>query len=102
MFIINDEMKGLEEGAKIFSILHSINAPRISAVDRPAEVTRAFICSTEEGSKFLTHVILYLTESQARVVYTWDAGPVATNKRGGVEEEALDFVESMGFMMDNL
>ena len=102
MFIVNDQMNGLPREASLISILHSVNEPMIAAADHPAEATRAYICLVSNGKNRLeSHIIFYLPQSKMRVMYTWEEGAFEPDGKSQVEEEALDFVENMGFMMDN-
>ncbi len=105
MFVINERQKGLPKGTqkRIVSLLHSINEPKIAVADRPAETTRAFVCTVEEApKKFQIHVVLHLTRSQTKVMFSSDLELFPQEKLRTMEDEALDFVESMGFMMDNM
>ncbi len=104
MFILNETQKGLPKNTepRVVSVLNSINEPKIAAADHSAEPTQAYVCTISEGEKLLTHIVLYLSKSHDRVMYSWDEGAVPPKKQPEVESEALDFVENMGFMMDNL
>ena len=104
MFVLNEGQNGLKEDeGNLVSVLHSINEPRIAAADRPAELTKAFVCTVATGKDELqSHIVLYLTASGLRVMYSWDTEGFDPSLQEEVEMEALDFVENMGFMMDNL
>jgi len=105
MFVVNEQQKGLKaENAMVLSVLHSINEPKIAAADHPAEPTQAFVVTVGEGGAgtLQTHIVLYQVQSNQRVLYSWRDGAYPIKERTRIEEEALDFVEHMGFMMDNL
>jgi hypothetical protein len=105
MFAVNETHKGLQdEKTSVISVLHSINEPKIAATDHPAEETKAFVVTLGDSSpgQYQTHIVLYLTQTQERVMYSWEDGAYVQDERTAIEEEALDFVENMGFMMDNL
>lgn len=103
MFVVSDNTgKFNADRNQVVSVLHSMNEPMIAAADRPVEETQAFVViSTAGAAKVVAHVVLFLKASKVRVVYEWDEGPVEVGRRAELEDEALDFVENMGFMMDN-
>jgi hypothetical protein len=103
MFVLDEEFQGLDADAQdVVAVLHSINEPKIAAADHPAEPTQSFVVTSAVGGDLLIRIILYLTKSRIRIPYVWDEGAFPADRRGDVEAEALDFVENMGFMMDNL
>ncbi len=105
MFAVNETHKGLQgEHSKVISVLHSLNEPKIAAADHPAEPTKAFVVTMggNDAGEYQTHIVLFLTKTQDRVMYSWDDGSYSQDERSSIEEQALDFVENMGFMMDNL
>jgi hypothetical protein len=104
MFIVNQKRKGVKkEFDRFLTVLHSINEPMIAAADHPAEATQAFICTMSlPDDRIEAHIILFLKQSGLRVMYSWDEGEMNADLKMEMEEEALDFVENMGFMMDNL
>jgi hypothetical protein len=105
MFVVSESEKGIppEDREGMISVLHSINEPKIAAAERPAEPTRAFICEFgREPGAVEIKVVLYLTKSQVRLVYVSEEGTVEAARKKDLEAEALDFVENMGFMMDNM
>jgi hypothetical protein len=105
MFVVNEQQKGLKaENALVLSVLHSINEPKIAAADHPAEPTQAFVVTvgSENAGTLQTHIVLFQVQSNQRVLYSWRDGAYPSKERTRIEEEALDFVEHMGFMMDNL
>lgn len=105
MFVLNEQEKGFSPSQEkdVVSVLHSINEPKVAAAERPAEPTRAFICTFQlMPDEVNIRVILYLTRSRVSLVYVSEEGPCPVARRKETEAEALDFVESMGFMMDNM
>lgn len=105
MFVYDEQHKGLSptEKEKLVGVFHSVNKPKIVAGDRPAEATRAFICTFQDNSKsFQIQVLLYLTQTDMKMRYRPTSGGFGQDQYKEFEEEALSFVESMGFMMDNL
>jgi hypothetical protein len=103
MFILDEEFQGFSNPTEtVISVLQSINEPKIAAAERAAEPTQAFVITTDSDGQLRAHIVLCLVNSGERLTYSWDEGPFAEGQRAEIEGEALDFVESMGFMMDNL
>jgi hypothetical protein len=105
MFVLIEQEKGISplQEARIASVFHSINEPKIAAAERPAEPTRAFILTLQSSpDEVEIKVVLYLVRSQTRLVYAPEGGGCRVAERKETEAEALDFVEGMGFMMDNM
>ncbi len=105
MFVLNENQKGLASTDKsaVISVLRSTNDAKISSEGHPAQPTQAFVTTlTTQDEKLTTHIIFHLRESQGRIVYSWDGESFAQDQLRSVEEQALDFVENMGFAMDNL
>jgi hypothetical protein len=87
----------------LVSVLHSINEPKIGLEGFTPQRAKAYICTLQhDGDTFLLHVFLYLPEPNSYVSYGLNEGAFAAEKHKFVEEKALDFLERMGFMMDNL
>src|SRR5438067_2773157 len=87
----------------ISALIQSLNTPLVAAGEHPAESVQSWIISQQDASAaFDVFVFFHLTQSNHGVVYRWDGGAVAAAQLGYVQEEAMGFCESMGFMMDNL
>jgi hypothetical protein len=54
------------------------------------------------NGSFSIYVGLFLPKSGENVVYVHDRRQLTVDEYGEVEVEALQFLESMGFMLDNL
>jgi hypothetical protein len=103
MFVLNDDSPQPKiPPESIVSVFQSINEPKVAAGEGVAEPTQAFVVMASEGDLFKAHILLYLTRSKKISIYSWDEGDFSRRKKKDVEGEALDFVEGMGFMMDNL
>jgi hypothetical protein len=104
VFVVDEAMKGIprSEGNRIVSVFRSINEPKVAAAERPAEPTRAYLCEFDgEPTGSEVRVVLCFAKSGARLVYVPEDGARGAD-RNGLESDALDFVESMGFLMDNM
>ncbi len=103
MFILDEEFHGFRDPEEtVLSVFQSINEPKIAAAERTVEPAQAFIVIRRDSIEFTIHVVLHLKGSNSLVAYTWDEGPFSRGQQAEMEGEALDFVEGMGFMMDNL
>lgn len=104
MFTVDKTLKYIDHSdKKMLSILKSSNQPLIAAADRPAEPTESFICSYRNSKKKIeTYIMLHLVKSGIRVFYASDKGEFSPDEFTDVEIDALEFLESMGFTMDNI
>lgn len=105
MFVISEEERGIprNQEERVLLVLRSINEPEVAAAERPAEPTQAFICRFQkENGRVGLRIVLYQPRSQVRLIYLPEEPDVEEARQKEVEVDALDFVESMGFTMDNL
>src|SRR5438067_2674434 len=82
----------------IAALYVATNQPLVQPIGRPAQSAQAAVVAVREGALFHVMVALTLAESGENVIYT--GAPV---QQGGVQqalEEALNFAESMGFILD--
>lgn len=88
---------------QVVSLLESINQPQISIPGKAAQAAQAYLCGlrTADGS-FALVVSLFLANTGENVVYAH----IPTRLPGGLyaaaEEEGRHFLESMGFILDDL
>ncbi len=102
MFALRDEMKYIKATEdEIVDVLTSVNAPYVAPPGYSSESTRAYICSLKRGKdRFSVFIYLYLSRSHKGLVYCYDKDPVESTEHPGARGEAMDFVESMGFIME--
>src|SRR5204863_2654874 len=74
------------------------NQPVVQPIGRPAQAAQAAVVAVREGATFHVIVALTLAESGENVIYTGE--PVAQQDVQQALEEALNFAESMGFILD--
>lgn len=102
MFTIDERYRGLPASRdQVMALYQSINAPNLAIPGKQAGPARAFIVGLRGSSGFAIFVYLYLAESQDCAVYVTGRFNLAPDAYAEEESEALGFVESMGFMMDN-
>lgn len=88
---------------QIVSIIESINHPHVGVPGYAAQVTSAFVVGRRNpDGTFSIFVYLHLTETNQAVIYVNDNPALDAESFRDVETEALTFVESMGFMVDNV
>ncbi|HET9752112.1 MAG TPA: hypothetical protein VFP52_04100, partial [Myxococcales bacterium] len=83
---------------RIVALYEGTNQPLVQTTGRAAQPAQAAVVALRTGSLFDVVVALTLTGTGENVIY---AGPPV--ERNGVQqalEEALDFAESMGFILD--
>jgi hypothetical protein len=86
----------------IVAIIESINKPMVAAAGKPLESTKAYILGMRQASGLYSiYVYLHLLQSKECLIYLHDPGEIAMEAYHETEIEALQFVESMGFMVDN-
>lgn len=104
MFDIHPEMKSIQVGREqIVTIIESINSPMVAAASKPLEPAKSFILGVRNTSGlFSIYVYLHLLQSKECMIYLHDPPEVPMESYHDTELEALQFVESMGFMVDNV
>ena len=87
---------------QIVAIIESINKPMVAAAGKPLEATKAYILGMRQSSGLYSiYVYLHLVHSKECLIYLHDPGEIAMEAYHETEVDALQFVESMGFMVDN-
>jgi hypothetical protein len=88
---------------RIIAVIESINAPNIAIPDVGTERTKAWLigCITPSGGACVFCYLL-LTESNRPILYISNPAEVALDSYAVLEHQSIQFVESMGFLLDNL
>jgi hypothetical protein len=88
---------------QVVAVVESINQPQVSIPGKPAQATVGHLCGVRNANGTLSiYVALHLPKSGENVVYVHDRRQVSLEEYREVEVEGLQFLESMGFMLDNL
>jgi hypothetical protein len=89
---------------QVVAVVESINQPQVSVPGRPAQTCTGNLCGVRNGNGSLSiYVGLHFPTTGENVVYASDRRQLTTvDEYREVEVEALAFLESMGFMLDNL
>jgi hypothetical protein len=102
LFNIDERYRGLPASREQVIALHtSLNTPHLFIPGKPAGPAQAFILGLRGSTGFATFIYLYLSEAADCAVYVSGKRNTSFEEYLGEEAEALAFVESMGFMMDN-
>ena len=88
---------------QVVAVVESINQPQISIPGKSSQLAQAHLVGLRNASGTFSVVVgLYLPQSGENVVYLPDDREVPLDGYGDAELEGLHFLESMGFMLDNV
>ena len=88
---------------QVVAIVESINQPQVSVPGKPSQTVHGHLCGVRNGNgTFSIYVGLHLLRTGENVVYVNERPQLTLEEYRGVEVEGLHFLESMGFMLDNL
>lgn len=103
MFTIDENLRSISASRdQIVSLYQSINSPHLAIPGRQAGPAQAFIVGLRSSAGFSLYVYLYLAEVPDCAIYVSSQRHFSSEEYGGQEDEAFAFVESMGFMVDNM
>jgi type IV pilus assembly protein PilF len=103
MFTIDERLGGLPAVKdQVVQLYQSLNAPHLAVPNRRAGPATAYVLGLRGPTGFAVFVYLYMAESGECAVYVPANGTVGADRYQAEEAGALTFVESMGFIMDNL
>lgn len=87
----------------VVSLHQSLNTPHLAVPGKAAQACQAYLVGTAnvDGS-FTVWAFLHLTETEEGVVFLSEHRTLAREQYAQEEAEGLAFLESMGFMTDNL
>ncbi len=89
--------------AHVVSLFESINQPLVNIPSHGTSTTGAFILGTRnEHGYFTVFVYLHQPDSKGVVIYVSEPRNLTPEQFKGEEQEALRFVESMGFLIDDV
>jgi hypothetical protein len=88
---------------QVVALVESINQPQVSIPGKEPQAVQGFLCGLRNPTgTFSIFVSLFLPKTNENVVYASDRREVGMEEYRDVEVEGLHFLESMGFMLDNL
>jgi hypothetical protein len=104
VYQIDPKLKSLSPGREqIVAVVESINQPQVIIPGRGPQAAQAFVAGLRNpNATFSIYIYLWLAQSKEAVIYSYHLPQFALEDYREAEAEALHFVESMGFMMENL
>jgi hypothetical protein len=104
VYQIDPQLKSLAPAREqIVAIVESINQPQVIIPGRTPQAAQAYVAGLRNpNATFSIYIYLWLSQSREAVIYSYHLPQFALEEYREAESEALHFVESMGFMMDNL
>jgi len=88
---------------QVVAIVESINQPQVSIPGKSPQTVSGHLCALRNpNGTFSIYVSLHLPKAGENVVYVHDRPQLGVEEYREAEIEALQFLESMGFMLDNL
>lgn len=103
MFSIDERLRGLPAAREqVVALYQSLNSPHLAIPGKQAGPAQAYIVGIRGANGFAVFVYLYLPESVDCAVYSSGRRNLSAEDYQADEQDALAFVESMGFMLDNL
>ena len=88
---------------QVVALVESINQPQVSIPGKTSQAVQGYLCGLRNpNGSFSILVSLFLPKAGETVVYVHDRRQLSLEDYRQVEIEGLQFLESMGFMLDNL
>lgn len=88
---------------QLVALVESINQPQVSIPGKASQQVFGHLAGVRNGNgTFSIYVSLHLPKSGENVVYVHEKRQLGVDDYRDVEIEGLQFLESMGFMLDNL
>lgn len=87
---------------RVIYLATSVNRPVVAPPEGSPEAAQSYICITKETQGFYVYIYLHLLSSNVGLLYRWDEGAVQRDMVANLQQNAIEFTESMGFMMSDL
>jgi hypothetical protein len=88
---------------QVVAVVESINQPQVSVPGKAPQAVVGHLCGVRNANgTFSIYIGLHLAKAGENVVYVNDRAQLGMDDYRTVEIEGLQFLESMGFMLDNL
>jgi hypothetical protein len=88
---------------QVVALVESINQPQVQIPGKASQQVFGHLCGLRNANgTFSIYVGLFLPRSGENVIYVHDRPQLTVDEYPEVEAEGLQFLESMGFMLDNL
>ncbi len=101
MFSIDASIRDLKvKDRSLFKVLFSMNNHQVANPEMSLEEARSYVFFFRDGGKMQAYVGLYFIPSDRRMFYTHSSNPFPESELANVEEEARNFAEDLGAMLD--
>ncbi len=102
MFELCEQKSSLPlERERVIRLMMSFNEPMVAAPRHPVQQTHAYICTFKEDEGPSVYIYLYLTTDKVGLMYRYVEEP-SSEGSPTAEDDAVQFAEDMGFLMDDL
>ena len=103
MYTIDERIKSLPvTKEQVLAVYHSLNQPHLAVPGRKAGPAQAFVVALQGPTGYGIFIYLYLPNTDECATYVSDRRSFPPDQYAQEEAEAMAFMESMGFMVDNL
>lgn len=105
MFELDEQSASLNPARAhaLMNVLQSVSEEEVIFGSRAAGLARAYVYTYEDTPEnYAVDVFFHFQQSGRGFRFKYERGHVQRFRLKFLEEQALDFVESLGFMMDNL
>lgn len=100
--ISKDKSYVTAEREQVARLMMSFNEPMVAPSRHSAQPTQAYICTLKEGEGFSVYIYLYLTIEKIGIIYEYTDKITDTQSLRTAQDEALQFTDDMGFIVDDL
>lgn len=100
--ISKDKSYVTAEREQVARLMMSFNEPMVAPSRHSAQPTQAYICTLKEGEGFSVYIYLYLTIEKIGIIYGYTDKITDAQSLQTAEDEALQFTDDMGFIVDDL
>ena len=88
---------------QVVALIEGINQPQVSIPGKAPQGVSGHLCGLRNANgSFSIYVALHLPKTGENVVYLHHRRQLGADEYRAVQDEGLAFLESMGFMLDNL
>jgi hypothetical protein len=88
---------------QVVAIIESVNQPHVAIPGKQPQPAQAWVAGVRNANaSFSLYIYLFLAGAQEPVIYVYAQRQFALESYREVETDALNFVESMGFMRENV
>ena len=103
MFDLNQKLNRLDISAqKVLRLKRSLGDVQIALPGQKSQMASAYICAFSTGKGARVAIALQLRDDFKLIYYLNDGGEISSANAGKILNQAMDFTESLGFMMNDL